>query len=78
MLKKVMNAVAALLVSGTAASAGGLSDAITEQVVPPVVGVEEPSDSGFGWIIPLIIIVTMIGLATGSDSSDGKVVEKNG
>ena len=74
MFKKVVTGVSALaatLVSGTAASAGGLSDQIMEAPVVEEVMVDEPSGSASGWLIPVLIVGALVAIAvSGSDDDD--------
>lgn len=75
-IKSVVAATTAVVLSGTVASAGGLSDAIVEA---PVI-VEDPVEAAPaggsvpGWVIPVAIVALLIGVASSSDDDDGKKV----
>lgn len=78
MLKTIKAAVAAttaVVLSGTTALAGGLSDAIVETpvVVEDPVEVEPAGGSLPGWVIPAAIVALLIGIASsGSDDDNPK------
>ena len=66
-MKKIVFGTLAAIVAGAAAWAGGLSDAIVESV--PQAAPAEPT-SGMGWIIPVVIVVALVGLAAASGDDD--------
>lgn len=71
-IKAVIAAGTAVVLSGTAASAGGLANEILEAPVVVEEPVEvAPASSVPGWVIPVAILAVLIGVASSSDG-DGK------
>ncbi|MFO8124905.1 hypothetical protein [Yoonia sp.] len=67
---KTLSAAAIMATAASFATAGGLSDEITEaEVMAPVVVVEEPTGTGSIWI-PLAVVAVLIAVAAG-DSGGG-------
>ncbi len=66
---KSLTAAAIMATTASFASAGGLSDEITETDVPAPVVMEEPAGSGSIWI-PLAVIAVLVAVAAG-DSGGG-------
>ena len=68
-IKTGIAAVAAVTVAGTSASAGGLSDQIVEAPVEQDAMVAPASRSAPDWLIPVLILGALVGLAASSDDS---------
>lgn len=66
---KTLSAAAIMATVASFATAGGLSDEITEAEVPAPVIMEEPAGSGSIWI-PLAVVAVLIAVAAG-DSGGG-------
>ncbi|MEJ8563200.1 hypothetical protein QTO30_19615 [Yoonia sp. GPGPB17] len=70
-IKTGVSAIAALALTGTAVSAGGLADEIVEAPVAvedPVAAA--PASSVPGWVIPVAILALVIGVVASSDDDD--------
>ena len=77
-MKLGVAALAAVALSTSSVAAGGLSPEINEAVVQDVIAAPPASSSTASWLIPLLIVGVIIGLASGSSgssSSSGKDVE---
>ncbi len=78
MFKKIISgavAIAAMVATTTTATAGGLSDEITESVVEDVIGVPPAGSLGNtpSWLIPVLVlgaIVLVVNNSGGSDDPD--------
>ncbi|PJI92580.1 hypothetical protein BC777_1435 [Yoonia maricola] len=70
-IKAGIAAISALVLTGTAASAGGLADEIVEAPVVVEDPVEAaPASSVPGWVIPVAILALVIGVVASSDNDD--------
>jgi opacity protein-like surface antigen len=65
-MKKFLLLTGGLVAAASAAVAGGLANAVIESEVIEVV---PETGSGFGWIIPILIVGILVALASGDDSS---------
>ena len=70
-MKSTLSAAAAIVLTGSAASAGGLANEIVEApvVVENPVEVAPAGSSVPSWVIPVAIVALLIGIAS-SDSDD--------
>jgi len=65
-MKKFLLLTGGLVAAASAAVAGGLANAVIESEVIEVV---PETGSGFGWIIPILIVGILVALASGDDTS---------
>jgi hypothetical protein len=69
-IKAAVTGITAIALTGTAASAGGLSDQIVEApIVEDAVEVAPATGSLPGWVIPAAIVAVLIGIAASSNGS---------
>lgn len=66
--------LSALIVAGVSAYAGGLSDAITE-AAPAMAAPADPESSIAAWVIPVILVALLAGVALSGDDDDDDVEE---
>ena len=71
-MKRTLLIAGGILLAAGAAYAGGLSDTIVEMAPPaPVDPVADAGGSVPGWVIPVVIIGLLIGLASSTTEDDG-------
>lgn len=64
-MKKFILLTGGLIAAASAAVAGGLANAVMETEIIEVV---PETGSGFGWIIPLLIVGILVALASSDDN----------